>query len=194
VVAAITEKAPEIFGALAGRSLEETRRLMASLRDGDGTPDRFYLGTIPGREPRRAFARLDLVSLIKVPEEADVRKGWVSVRRIGTLSQDHRRHLHTSLFLAFGREGFDDFAWWPDDDLKIVIAAGSREVSEAKAAQAARLSNFQAASAEDMKEKKLSGMKQESAKAAKRVEEAEEELKPYLDEWQRRRGNEDPLA
>ncbi len=194
IVAAITEVTPEDFAKLSELSLDETRRYLAAVRDGDGTPDRFYLGPLPGREPRRACARLDLVYSIQIPENDSARREWIASRRRGTLSNEHRRHLHTSLLLAFGREGFDDYAWWPDGDLKIMIAAGKRELIEAQRKQLDIVPNYQAAAlAEKKVDEKIKGVGNQAVKATEGVNNAQDALDPCLAEWRRRHGDKDPM-
>lgn len=189
LVVAITEVKPAVFDELAGKSLDSTRRALAALRDGDGSPDRFYIGPLPGHEPQRAFACLDQVYTIQAPVESSVRSSWISERRIAALTDEHRRHLHASLFLAFGREGFDDFNWWPDGDLRLAIAAGRRAVADAMQKQADIVPNYEGAAP-----KKVGAIGKQATIATSALKDAEKELEPYLVEWKRRHGDTDPLS
>jgi len=189
LVAAITEVQPEVLSTLGDSSLDETRRKLAALRDGDGTPDRFYLGTLPDREPRRAFACLDQVYVVQVPEGEQARSQWVTSRRVSTLTDAHRRQLHTRLFQAVSQEGYNDLEWWPDGDLRLAIAAGEREVAGARLQQASVVPNY-----EGSEGKKTEGVRKQAGKAAERLEKAQNALAPYRAEWTRRHGDRDPLA
>jgi hypothetical protein len=196
IVAAIDQVTPPDFLArLDNPSLDQLRQRIATVRDGDGNPDRFYLGPLPGSE-RRVFALLDRIYAIQVPEKEPARQEWVRVHRRATLSNDHRRHLHVSLLLAFGREGFDDFAWWPDADLKLMINVGKKALAKTSGLEADIERERQAAIAEP-NEKKSEGQLKDNAHKAQNVasekEKTKKALAPYVAEWKRRH-NEDPLA
>lgn len=196
-VAAVLGVSREEFSKIHEKSLDEVRKNLAALRDGDGMPDAFYLGPMPGRETGRSMARLDLIFSIEVPDDSDKRKQWISKHRIATLSNEHRRHLHIRMLTAFGREGFDDFAWWPDSDLKIAIAAGKRSLSEAEKKEAEAVCEHEAARAEIGKEgsesKKIENLDKKRKNASAEVDAQKSALAPYIDEWKRRNGDIDPL-
>lgn len=197
-VAAITELTPGSFETIGDMSLGEARRRLAAVRDGDGTPDRFYLGELPGRGPRRAVARLDLIYAIRVPERDEPRRQWIDARRVATLSDEHRRHLHVRMLLAFGREGFDDHAWLSKGDLRLLIAAGTRDQAEARKKQAGAVSRYETSTAgqggRSAHEGRIRGMSEQVGKKGDEVQEARTALQPYLEEWQRRYGDTDPLG
>lgn len=198
-VAVVTEMTPEEFKELKTYTLDRTRRYLAALRDGDGSPDRLYLGSLLGRSPYRAFAHLDLMYSIDVPTEDDARQRWISQHRCGALSGDHRRHLHATILVAFGREGHDDLTWWPDDDLKLMIAAGQRDVSNAQLVQADATAEFQSApvgapTTSRVTTVKLNAAGEKAAKSMDKVQEANNALKPYLEEWERRYPGVNPLG
>ena len=112
------------------KTLESVRQFLEELRDGGGTPDRFYLGQqIPNfHEEGRFFARLDSLHTVKAPPAGQLAE-LLRVRRIATLADDFRRDLHRRVFSAFATLGFDDFGWYPNQDLNWIIAVAEEEVS-----------------------------------------------------------------
>ncbi|WP_222932478.1 hypothetical protein, partial [Allochromatium humboldtianum] len=174
----------------------EIRKAFFALRDGDGMPDVFYLGHFPDQATGRLAAKLDMLFSIKVPTNEKDRKDWVAKHRVATLSNDHRRHLHARIMLAFGREGFDDFAWWPDEDLKIAIVSGKQTLLEADKKRTELLSQYQSlcATFTDSDKKKKLSIETQQNNANATYDQAKKELAPFEDEWRRRHGDLDPLV
>jgi hypothetical protein len=112
------------------KTVETVRQFLEELRDGGGSPDRFYLGQqIPNfRKEGRFFARLDSLHTVKVPPSEQLAE-LLRVHRIATLADDFRRDLHRRVFSAFATLGFDDFGWYPNQDLDWIIAVAEQEVS-----------------------------------------------------------------
>ena len=115
------------------RELDELRKVrewLKQLRDGDGNPDRFYLGQqIPGfQEQGRFYARLDSLHTLKLPAD-DRRPELLRSCRIATLSEEFRRDLHRRVFSSIATLGFDDYGWYPAQDLEWVIAVGEKQLS-----------------------------------------------------------------
>jgi hypothetical protein len=197
IVAAIKDITPTgFFEQLKELSLDDARRYLAAVRDGDGKPDRFYLGPLPGREVR-SFTCLDRIYSIQLPKDGSARQDWVRSRRRGTLSDEHRRHLHTTLLLAFGREGFDDYAWWPDADLKLMMDVGNKALAKAAMDEADIERERQAAMVEPDEKRAAGRLQTNKSKAesvAKEKKQAKDALEQYLAEWERRHNDEGPVG
>ena len=111
-------------------TLVKVRQFLEQLRDGFGSPDRFYLGQQIPNYPQegRFFARLDSLHTVKLPPSEELTR-VVAARRIATLSEDFRRDLHRRVFSAVEELGFADYGWYPDQDLEWLIAIGRQELS-----------------------------------------------------------------
>lgn len=114
-----------------GKVLEFLKRT----RDGHGTPDLFYLAQLPGKQGRFC-ARFDAIFTIQIPEENAAREQYLRDRRIGVLSPDFQRDLHSRLFGAFASLGFDDNDWFSKEDLDWLVAKGIAELRELEAKEA----------------------------------------------------------
>jgi len=104
---------------------------LTAMRDGVGSPDRFYLGQLPGKQGRFC-ARLDALHCIEVPSEQQELSPFLRKRRIGTLNIDFVRDLHLRVFAAFASLGFNEESWLPDDDLNWLVKIAEQEVKEAE--------------------------------------------------------------
>jgi len=115
-------------------TLEKVRRALEELRDGLGSPDRFYLGQeIPSFSVQgRFFARLDSMHTVKVPSSGKLAE-FLRIHRTATLAEEFRRDLHRRIFSSVATLGFDDHGWYPSQDLEWVIAVGKKELSEIEA-------------------------------------------------------------
>lgn len=196
LVSLLEEKNVDVFSSLASMSLEDTRRILASVRDGDGRPDRFYLGALPGRTRARAFACLDKLFTIAVPTGDKARSEWVAAHRVATLDADHRRDLHCRILSAFAREGYNDFTWWPSVDLQIMILAGRREIRaiEEKIATQTLLLHQLGAPAGDREKSQRSAIETDLKSQHTKKADAEKVLQPYLDVWSTRHLGVDPIT
>ncbi len=103
---------------------EHLRRVLEVDRDGGRTPDLLYLGPIG--ETRYA-ARLSTPFAIEVPLGAD-RQSWVDAQRVARLERDFVEHLHSRIFTAFARKGFDDQGWLPKEDLDVLVRRGKSDI------------------------------------------------------------------
>lgn len=171
-------------------ALDRTRRLLSGFRDGVTiTPefsDDFYLGTIEPTSGVRYAAKLTLLASAMVPEAAAERAQWVRARRVGRLEPDFRRDLHLRLSLTFARLGHDDFRWYSDADLELVINAGQTELQqlELELTSAKRAVLEREAAAQDVP----GAMRTDIAKREGGVQQARDRLAPYLAERDVRRG------
>ena len=109
-------------------SFEQIRSFLTGIRDGNSSPDRFYLGQIPGQPNGRYYAELDSLHTIGVPK-GDDRTAIIHKHRVATLTVEFQRDLHSRLFRAFAPMGFDDDAWFADQDLEWLVTAGKSELS-----------------------------------------------------------------
>ena len=165
-------------------SLERIRRRMFAIRDGDGQPDVFYLGPLPGKS-ERVSARLDHIVSIEVPTDPTERAERVRARRIARLDDSFRRDLHVRMFTAIARQGFSDMGWYTDEDLELLVNHGRSLAGTARAEADAAKAQLQAAQA-DGDEKRAKGLKQKAANAEKKAVESKAEVTPYERELSRR--------
>lgn len=110
---------------------EKLLKFLESLRDGNGSPDLFYLGELPGATGKFA-ARFDSIHQIEIPAEASELHQFVKAKRIGKLNSDFLRDLHVRHFKAFTSMGFDDIKWHTTDDLKWITQSLESELAQAQ--------------------------------------------------------------
>ena len=108
---------------------DKAKKYLSRLRDGNGSPDVFYLGQLYGKESEGRFAaRFDSIHTIEVPQKPDLRTAFVEKHRFAKLHVDFQRDLHTRLFQSFATLGFDDISWFSDADLTFVVEMGNAEI------------------------------------------------------------------
>jgi hypothetical protein len=105
---------------------------LENLRDGNKSPDVFYLGQLPN-ETGRFGARLDFLTTIEIPERPADRQVFIDRHRIATLQKDYVRDLHLRVFQAFASMGYEDYQWVSDADLKWLVSTGNAEISKYEA-------------------------------------------------------------
>lgn len=193
LVAPVVSYRRETFAQLrdGAVSMDRARRLMAGLRDGWNEPDIFYLGPIQALGHERYAANLRHICSFGVPVADAERASWVEGKRVARLSTSHRRHLHARLFRAFADEGFDDFSWWPTQDLNLIVAKGRQEIADAQRQLAAAEISLETGRSDGSVEPKqlqraLSGRQAKIGTARLDLEKAQAALRPYLDELARR--------
>jgi hypothetical protein len=103
---------------------------LTGARDGNASPDVFYLGQFPGRTGRYC-ARLDSLHTIEVPEDGAHRARFLSTRRAMTLHPDFARDLHLRIFGTFASLGFDDHRWPSTEDLQWLVTQGQADIAGA---------------------------------------------------------------
>jgi hypothetical protein len=167
----------------SGPSLDRMRRILAGIRDGGQFSDTFYLGTLEPSSKRFA-AQLSTLSTIQVPVKPDERAAWIKDRRVWRLHEDFVKDLHLRLFVAFARLGFDDYAWFADADLAVMITAGESEVAGLKMALTEAERAVQAKEALNQQVPEAQKKAIETRRVA--VQEAEQRLRPYQEEQARR--------
>lgn len=167
-----------------GMTLDKARRILASLRDGDGQPDVFYLGELSDNDQARYCARLDSVHTLVLPSDPGERQAWVDRHRFARLSHEHRRHLHMRLLGAIASEGFDDLAWWSTRDLEFMILIGEQDLHGIeKDLTRVRMQIAEAtASQEPNRDKKIKDLHARQEKLNETREVAEHALQAYRDE------------
>lgn len=171
-------------------SLDLMRRRFDEIRDGGGQPDQFYLGTLPEQGNKRFAASLDSIHTIQLPTIQEKREAWISSKRIARLSDDHRRHLQARFFDAIAHEGFDDFRWWCDQDLELLITASQQHLHEADAQITkirADIQILEGSAASKPEEKKLEGLRTQLRNMEQDRSKKASELEPYQQETQRRK-------
>ena len=100
------------------------------------------------------------------------------------MQDDFLRDLHVRLTLAFARLGFDDYTWFSDADLEVMITEGEAEVAGLKTGLAEAERAVQTKEAQNQQPSEQQRKAVELKRAA--VEAAEGQLRPYVDEQRRR--------
>jgi hypothetical protein len=149
-------------------SLEDLVRFLEMVRDGEGTPDTFYLGELAADSADRYVAKFDQLFTITVPEDPEQRAAYLATHRRFSLTPDFAHDLHQRLFRAFASMGFDDeaWAWFSDADLKLVVEHGRSLLSEVEAGMTKANSRLQVVLTSG-------GNKREEKELRKTLEEAE---------------------
>jgi hypothetical protein len=154
---------------------------LTDMRDGANTPDVFYLGHIPDVDGIRFGARLDEVHTIQLPDD---RRLFLTSSRVGKLNLEFARDLHLRLFRAFASLGFDDHAWFSNEDLTLLMTMGDRDIRKLEADMADELANSekQKLRGHTIKEKKLGELEKE-------LSALKQNIQPYRDELAKRAAN-----
>lgn len=166
-------------------TFQQLVRRVSAVRDADGT-DAFYVGEIPGGDGQRHAARLDFISTLEVPTDPSARGAWTAAHRVATLHVDFRRDLHTRMFLAIAKQGFEDFGWYSNEDLQMIIDFGRAKVAEAQLTLQKTQSQLSLAKGSGAAANKSAGLTQEIRKAEEDDAKRRAELEPYLEEARRR--------
>jgi hypothetical protein len=167
-----------------GPSLDKMRRILAGVRDGGHYSDNFYVGPLEDDGNKRFAAQLGTLCSIQVPTETIEREKWLHDHRIWRLQEEFLHDLHTRMFLTFARLGFDDYAWFADVDLSIMITEGEAEVASIQAEVSAAEQAVQAREANNQEVAEAARKTVESKRKA--LQKAQDALKPYLEERKRR--------
>ncbi len=107
---------------------------LLALRDGRSAPDRFYLGQIPSLGEGRYHAVFDCLFTLCLPTGSDARAALIREHRVARLGAEFIRDLHTRIFTSIAVQGFDDFRWYSDNDLRWLVSKGNEELAAAQAA------------------------------------------------------------
>jgi hypothetical protein len=168
-----------------GPSLDRMRRILAGIRDGGQATDNFYLGPLEEDSNKRFAAQLGTLSTVQVPQKDEDRRKWIHEHRVWRLQDEFLRDLHVRLTLTFARLGFDDYTWFSDADLDVMITEGEAEVANLRTELAEAERAVQAKEAQNHQPSE----QLKSAVATKRaaVKAAEDELRPYVEERTRRK-------
>jgi hypothetical protein len=163
-------------------SFEKVLDYLTSARDGETSPDVFYLGQIPTEKKGRYRAKLDSLFTIQIPSEPELLAAFVREKRIAKLNQAFCRSLHTRLFTAFATLGFDDNGWLSTDDLDWLVKQGLADVAEADSAVGKLLAQQSSLHAEGkaFEERPLTRAKEALAELKAKIQPFEEELTSRL--------------
>ncbi len=178
----VPEEFKEIFSGSVG--LDAARRRLDGLRDGDGTPDTCYLGPLLEGEVRYAVS-LERIHTVEVPV-GEGREKWVETHRAFQLALDFIRHLQIRLFSSVAKQGFDDFRWWPKQDLDSLVAVGKKELADLQATSEAAKLKLKQAEVEGAREKELAGRRGEVANFDGALQATATQLEPYEAELKER--------
>ncbi|MEI8257821.1 MAG: hypothetical protein WCJ30_19265 [Deltaproteobacteria bacterium] len=182
VVAATVRVSQLEFPAPEDATFGSVLDLLTAIRDGDGTPDRFYLGSLPGSSTGRLMAHLDELVTIKLPEDEAAKRAWWSERRVARLNHDFIRALPVRVFQSLARVGFDDVEWLPTPDLDQLLHAGNAELAKLMSGLGNRRYELGALPS-DASPKQKAGLETGLRKA----EEAEARFRTRLDSYRRER-------
>ncbi len=167
-----------------GPSLDRMRRILAGIRDGGQFTDTFYLGPLDEDSNKRFGAQLGTLSTVQVPLKPEDRQKWIQEHRVWRLEEEFVRDLHVRLTVTFTRLGFDDYAWFSDADLGVMITAGEAEIAALRAGLAEAEQAVQAKEALNQQVPDQQKKAVETKRAA--VKAADYALRPYLEERARR--------
>src|SRR5262249_23943880 len=108
------------------------RNFLTELRDGNETPDLFYLGQLPTLEGRYA-ARLESLHSIQTPRDAEALRQVIATKRLGRLDVDFARDPHLRIFRSFASLRVDDRRWASTSDLRWLVSKGQADLAAAEA-------------------------------------------------------------
>jgi hypothetical protein len=166
-------------------TLDRMRRFLAGIRDGGQMSDSFYLGNLDSVSASRFAADLSMNSTLEVPVDLDARKIWVNEHRVWSLCTEFARDLHVRVFNTVARLGFDDFSWYSDPDLEIMVTHGEGELAQLQLELSESERAAQALEANG--QSRNSSMVEQIASKKIAVIRLESELAPYRAERDRRR-------
>jgi hypothetical protein len=158
-----------------GEGAKEILEFLRTIRDGDTTPDKLYLGQIPDLGDGRFRANLDSLHTIKVPNDVQL-TAFLQRGRIGRLAQDFVRDLHIRAFRAFASLGFDDHRWMTDEDLNWLVQTARKEFAELEAQLAGALAGGD-----------VGGNKKIKDNATKQLAKIRPLYQPYIEELESRK-------
>jgi hypothetical protein len=169
-----------------GPSLDRMRRILAGIRDGGQFTDNFYLGPLEEDSNKRFAAQLGTLSTVQLPKKPDERQQWIQEHRVWRLQDEFLRDLHVRMTVTFARLGFDDYRWFSDADLGVMITAGEAEAAALRTELAEAEQAVHAREALNQQPSDPQRKAVESRRAA--VKKADDDLQPYLAERARRQG------
>ena len=168
-------------------TLDRMRRFLAGIRDGGQQTDTFYLGDLQPNSQHRFAADLGSLSTLRVPTESGARAEWIKRHRVGRLDIEFARDLHARVFNAIARLGFDDYGWFADPDLEIMITEGQKELAQLQTALAEARSAVQRKSASN--DPVPDPLNNDVKKRESALKAAEDQLAPYLAERDKRKAS-----
>jgi hypothetical protein len=164
------------------KDFDHVVKALEVVRDGAASPDRFYVGVLEGK---RYVAHLDEISTVELPSAEEERATWISARRVWSLEEEFRFALRARLNWLFAKPGFDDFAWFCNEDLDAICTVAEAQLAALRAEHAAKLSEQSTASLTGLNPGHQDAAVQKAETALRKLE---EKAKPYLDERSRRAG------
>ena len=185
VVAAVKAKVEKVPTEID--TFDKVLTFLNQLRDGHGSPDRFYLGQIPDLPSGRYYSHLDSLHSVAVPEAKEL-AAYLCSHRVARLSNTFCRDLHVRLFSTFANLGFNDVEWFSDSDLKWLVDLGLGECSRKRTeldGKNADLSSLQASGAA-INSKHTESIRTAIVKLSKEVDDIKAKLSPYEEELRRR--------
>jgi hypothetical protein len=188
VVAKVEPRSLSNDGLAELKTLDEWRRYFSGLRDGKESPDNFYLGELVDGSNRRYFAKLDSLHTLRIPpvKPGDARAAFIAKHRIFHLHDAFVRDLHSRIFNAFAELGFDDYRWFIDSDLALVVKQGQAEIAKLRADVLTAEASLARDEAETKDEKQLAGLRNNLKNLKETLAKREEALLPYSAEQERR--------
>lgn len=178
LVARVSEFKQPFYEELGKRakSLDDVRRMYQALRDGESQPDRFYLGPILGSAS--LVVELNALFTIAVPTGAEERGDWLAAHRVAHLDREFVRDLHMRLFRSIATDGHDDYDWYSDRDLEVVVSLGEKFLSAEKAKEG-ELSSALAIAKAQGNARGMQGIEEDVRRQAELLRAMESELARY---------------
>lgn len=161
-------------------SFEKTLDFLTTFRDGDRSPDVFYLGQLPNLKGRYC-ADLDSFHTIQIPRDIAEQTEFATKRRIASLTDDFVRDLHLRVFRTVASLGFDDLRWFSKFDLEMLVERGKADIVAAELA----LTEANAKKAQLEADGKQIAQK-DIDEPTKRLANLRAKISPYIDEVDRR--------
>lgn len=161
----------------SSRPFDACRRFFDDeLRRGFSSPDRFYLGELPGKPDKRFTAKLDSIHTVSRALVGDLAQS-----RVARLTPSFRRDLQVRLAQCFSRTGFEDYAWYSTSDLKYLVATGQgqRADLERDLADSEIQLGREKALGDGANKNKVKNFERIIAKISSDLESLKQELEPY---------------
>lgn len=105
---------------------------------------------------------------------------------MATLNTDFLRDLHLRIFCAFARLGFDDYSWYSDEDLSLLISVANTELAELNKTRLEKETELQKQKAKNSLPKTIQSLEKEIHKKIEEIEKFENKINPYKTEQKKR--------
>ena len=176
------------------QDFETVKEFLEGIRDGEGLPDVFYLGSLPGKNSR-FIARLDMLFTIYVPKDRRELLAWITKHRVARLSIPFIRSIPVRLFNSIARVGYDDYGWCTTSDLEWLVRVGEADIAVVEKEMAELKATLERSLAMNGPEQEQQGLQGKLTKARTERDKLLRKLAPYTEELRsRKEATSDPAA